>query len=184
MTYTADMTDLRARLVILAGLPGAGKTTMATWLRDEFGFCVASRDVIRAAMFPKCRFTAAEKDSAYEAMKASIKVMLGQGYDVVTDGMCFSSADQVEEVRQLALSVGASIDIIECACPISVAQKRVESDRRTDPTVPGDRDAGLVQVVADRFETLPLGTIRIDTSAERDAIREQVVEALRLHHSA
>jgi predicted kinase len=168
------------QLVVLAGLPGSGKTTLATWLSTEHGYTIASRDVIRMAMFPRCRFTAGEKDAAFRAMKRAIAVMLEMGMTVVTDGICFSSSEQLQEVLDLATAAGVSARIIHCHVPVDVAQARVEHDRSVDDTVPADRDADLVQVVFDRFEPLPASALVVDTAQELPVIRRAVIAILGL----
>lgn len=168
---TIDGPESTARLVILAGLPGSGKTTLSSWLAKEHGFTVSSRDVIRAAMFPRCSYTAAEKANAFEAMKLAIKTMLDLGLAVVTDGICFSSTVGVEEVRAVGAAAGVPIDIIDCRCTVPIAQARVEHDRLKDPTVPADRDSALVQIVADRFEALPDSAMPLDMTASVADIR-------------
>ncbi len=167
-----------AHLVVLAGLPGAGKTTVASWLRDEQGYTIASRDTIRAAMFPRCRFTLAEKAAAFEAMKRSIGLMLELDMPVVTDGICFSSRAELAEVVALGDAAGAPVHVLECRVPVSVAQERVEFDRRNDPTVPADRDTALVAAVQERFDPLPNWATVIDGTAGVERVREAVTRAL------
>jgi predicted kinase len=168
------------RLVILAGLPGAGKTTLATWLAEHHGFVIASRDTIRAAMFPSCKFTPEEKADAFEAMKLAITTMLDQGMDVVTDGMVFSSGAQLTEVQRIASHGGHPTTILHCKVPVSLAQQRVEHDRLSGAVVPADRDASLVEQVAKRFEPLPASAIEIDTSDTHQNIHNAVIAALML----
>lgn len=169
---------MTGRLVVLAGLPGAGKTTIASWLRDEHGYAVASRDTIRTAMFPRCRFTLAEKAAAFDAMKRSIALMLELDMPVVTDGICFSSRAELEEVVALGYAAGAPVQVLDCRVPVPVAQERVEFDRSNDPTVPADRDAALVAAVQERFDALPDWATLIDGTAGVERVREAVTRAL------
>ena len=168
------------RLVILAGLPGAGKTTLADWLAVQHGFVVASRDTIRTAMFPQCRYSFQEKDAAFEAMRSAIVIMLGQGLEVVTDGITFSAAAQLRQIAQIGADAGVPTLVVHCAVPVDVAQYRVEHDRLVDPTVPADRDAALVEQVARRFDPLPDSTITIDTSASVDQVHRVAIKVLGL----
>ena len=51
----------RPLVVALVGLPGAGKSEVASFLARELALRLVSRDAIRAAMFPQCRYSPAEK---------------------------------------------------------------------------------------------------------------------------
>lgn len=169
-----------ARLVALAGLPGAGKTTLATWLGAETGFVVASRDVIRKAMFPQCQFTLKEKEAAFDALKSSIAIMLSMRISVVTDGICFSSARELQEILDVARGVEVPATIIHCDCPVEVAKLRVERDRRNDSSVPADRNAEMVQKTFDRFDPLPTTAERVDMTGSISVVRREVVRLLGL----
>ena len=167
-------------LVVLVGLPGAGKTTLANWLAEHHGFVVSSRDTIRAAMFPDCRYTLEEKAAAYSGMKQSIAIMLRQGVQVVTDGICFSSQRERDEVIALGAAAGVRVVILACECPVAVAQQRVEHDRAVDSNALKDRDAALVVEVSNRFDPIPPSAVLIDTSAPVAAIRDEVARHLGL----
>jgi predicted kinase len=168
------------RLVVLVGLPGAGKTTIAAWLGHEFGFSVASRDVIRAAMFPHCTFTLEEKAAAYAGMKLAITTMLGLGLDVVTDGIAFSSGIQLQEVVEIGRQASRPVTVLSFAVPLQLAQNRVEADRKIDPSVPADRDAAMVTETAARFDPLPADAIVIDGADSVPGVRRSVAAALGL----
>lgn len=173
------MTDT-PRLIILTGLPGSGKTTLAHELSDRHGFVVASRDTIRAAMFPQCRYTLDEKGAAFGALKQAIAIMLRLGISVVTDGICFSSQRERQEVEHIAVSAGVPSVMVDCQCPIDVAQARVEYDRRTDPTAFADRDAALVTETSERFDPLPSTAIPLDMTAPPEAVVEEAANKLGL----
>jgi len=162
------------KLVILIGLPGAGKTTMAEWLSDRLGFEIISRDVIRAAMFPQCRFTVAEKDAAFEAMKVGIGVAIELGRSVVTDGMCFSKEPQLEEVEAIGKEVGAATYCVHSVCEVSTAVERVRADRLSGNHVALDRDEALVESVAARFRPLPSYVFRVRSDQPIDEIGKQI----------
>ena len=106
------------------------------------------------------------------------RVLLELDMPVVTDGICFSSRAELEEVVALGYAAGAPVQVLDCRVPVPVAQERVEFDRSNDPTVPADRDAALVAAVQERFDALPDWATLIDGTAGVERVREAVTRAL------
>lgn len=168
----------RLTLLVLMGLPGAGKTTVARWLADHLGFEVVSRDSIRSSMFPLCSFTDAEKDAAYSAMKAAIGVALQLGRNVVTDGMCFSNEPQLEEVEAIGRLQGAHVIALHCSCDLATAIARVRDDHISGVHPALDRDEELVRSVAARFRPVPRHVIPLQTDRSIGLIGADLVALL------
>ena len=165
------MTDL----VVLLGLPGSGKTTLAHRLTETTDVVVVSRDTIRSAMFPDCRYTAEEKVAAFAAMQEAIRITLSAGRRVCTDGMTFANEADRQAMRRVAADLGVRIHFVFCDCPLEVAQRRVATDTET---VFPDRDAQAVQEVADRFAPVPPGTVRLDMTASPNDLASRLAELL------
>lgn len=173
------MLERSKRLVVLIGLPGSGKTSLSTWLRDHAEIVVVSRDVIRAAMFEQCQYTDEEKRAAFEAMKAALVVSLQLGISVCTDGVCFSRRQEVDQVIGIGKVAGAQVRVFHCVCPVEIAQQRVEHDRRVGrPGNPVDRTADLVARVAAEFDPVPDFAFEIDMTQSVEAIGRQVMQRL------
>ncbi len=163
-------------VVMLIGLPGSGKTRLAQWLTGHSEVVVVSRDTIRAAMFPDCRYTMEEKLAAFEAMRAAISVTLRHGRSVCTDGITFASAADRANITAIAAAAGATVKIVWCDVPIAVAQRRIRDDRVTEFP---DRTAELVTEVAGRFAPVPLGALRLDMTKPIDEIGTRLLGVLR-----
>jgi len=166
---------MRTTLVVLIGLPGSGKTTLATWLGANAEVVVVSRDAIRAAMFPQCAFTLAEKRAAYDAMKAATTIALEQGRSVCTDGITFASQDDREEMAVIAAAAGVRLVWVWCDVPVRIAQQRVADD---EVTVFADRNPALVTEVAARFAPVSAEPLHLDMRDAVDALGARVLEAL------
>lgn len=154
-------------LVVLAGLPGSGKTTLARWLARHSSFSVISRDEIRAAMFPQCSYTLDEKRAAYDAMRTAISLNLALGREVCTDGITFSSSADREDMYLLATAMEATLVFVHCDCPPALAQERVAADR--DTQFP-DRTPATVLDIAERFAPLPDHAFRLDMTQPVDEV--------------
>jgi predicted kinase len=163
------------RLVILVGLPGAGKSTLARALHDRFGWPIVDRDAIRAAMFAGVDCGDEEKAAAEEALWLAAETHLAARRSCIVDGMTFARGLQRERARELADLAGAGFAALALECPQSLAAQRVRGDHAHSAQ---DRDATLVRTVAARFEPLEGDCVRLDATAPADAVLRQAVEAL------
>lgn len=135
-------------VIMLIGLPGSGKSTLAHALAHARGYTHIDRDRIRAAMFPVCRFTEAEKHAANTAVHAAIDAALALGDSVIVDGMTFSRRAERDAVRALAAARGAWTQGVFLDAPVALATARI----RDTAHPAADRDEALVAAVAARFE--------------------------------
>ena len=158
--------DSTTRFIILAGLPGTGKTALANALAKRLGGIVLSKDRVRAALFsPHAIDYSAEQDdfcmsvilTAAQRIAAENKVPF-----IFLDGRTFSARDQVQQVVDAAGSVGAGYSILHLHCPESVALERIARDR--DAHLARNRDSALYFRVKSRFEPITLPKFDVDTS--------------------
>lgn len=162
-------------VVVLMGLPGSGKTTLATWLVQQSPLVVVSRDTIRAAMFPDCEYTAAEKIAAFHAMQDAIRINLDLGKSVCTDGMTFANESDRKDIRRLAQDSGSRLLEVLCDVPVQVAQERVASDTET---VFPDRDPDAVLEVAGRFAPVNAEAVRLDMTRPTADVGRELIDAI------
>jgi uncharacterized protein len=168
-------------LVVLIGLPGSGKTSLARWLADHSVLSIVSRDAIRSAMFPVCAYSVDEKAAAYSSMKLAIAVNLALGRSVCTDGITFANQDDREDMAELAREAGALLVLVYCECPVNIAQDRIASDTQT---VFPDRNAATVTEVASRMSPVPPEAYRLDMTKPMHALGPELAEhlSIRLAH--
>jgi predicted kinase len=168
-------------LLILAGLPGSGKSTLAATLAERLGWQRVDRDAIRAAMFPACDFSDAEKDAATESAWLAAETHLVARRSCIVDGMTFATRRARERARELADLNAARFRALLLDVPVDVALARVRADR-THPA--GDRDAALVRDVAARFEAVEEDCERLDATVSPHAVAERALALLATPASA
>ena len=172
------MTGRPLGAVVLLGLPGAGKTTLAEGLVRRFGARLVSRDEIRFCMFRPCSFTDAEKAAAFCAVIEAVATNCALGHLSIVEGMPFSRRGEYEAVAAAAAEQGRSAMAVLLKIDPGVAAQRIAAQRSVDAAMAGDRDAALPLTVHARFREPPPSTLELDATADRlellDAAAEQI----------
>ena len=155
----------RVRLVVIGGLPGTGKTTLANALRDELGWPVLHSDVIRkelagldplqhaSSLFGTGLYTPAMIDQTYEAMAARARHLLGRGQSVILDAS-FSTDEHRRIARSLAGSTCADRHELRCLLPTAQAAKRLIA-RNVNDADASDADPEIATRMAQQFDLWP-----------------------------
>lgn len=164
--------------VALMGIPGAGKSCVARMLEHEFGLRRVCRDTIRAAMFPQCEHSFAEKQAALHGVLLAVEINGLLGASSVVDGMTFSGAEERRRLAQLAGRQGLGLLMVMLDCPVELARERVLRDLGAGTHPAADRHADLVDAVAARFVPPPPDALHIDASLPPDAVLRRAREAV------
>src|SRR4051794_4263027 len=116
-------------LIAMAGLPGTGKSAIATKLAAALGAVVLSKDVVRASLFPPpvLDYSTAQDDLCMAAIYRAAEYILRTfpNQVVILDGRTFLRAGQMRDLGSLARSVNEDPIVMECACTENVARQRL-----------------------------------------------------------
>ena len=164
---------MQARVVLLCGLPGSGKSTLGASLCERFGLALIDRDRIRDRLFPDCRFTTAEKQAANQAVLEQLRVNCAAGMSSLLDGMTFGRESERRAVRTIAAEHGCECISLWLDCPVDVAAERVAG--QVHPAA--DRTPQLVREVAQRFER-PGDALRLDATLPMEELSKRAIAAL------
>jgi adenylylsulfate kinase len=164
-------------IVVMAGLPGTGKSTLARALAEETGGIVLNKDVLRADLFPKefVEYSKEQDDFVQDLMLRTAEYLLARypRLTVFFDGRTFSRRYQIERVIETAERLGTSWRIIECVCPEDVARRRIEQARRHPAK---NRTFELYLKIRDEFEEITYPKLVVDTGGAMslDGVREYI----------
>ncbi len=156
----------RTRIVVLAGLPGVGKTALAEALVQRIGGLVLSKDEVRAARFTEetIAYSAAQDDEVMSLILKDAQRMARERTEpfVFLDGRTFSRAAQIQQVLDAAAEVGAGVRVLHLECPEDIALQRIRADQGKH--VAADRDESLYFRIKAQFEPICVQKLDVDTS--------------------
>jgi len=179
-------------LIVVCGLSGSGKSTVARTLQHRKGFKAINSDRVRkrlAAVSPNEHvrvdyganiYSDRFSKIAYDAMLAEAERLLGGGRGVILDATFKTSAD-----RQLAVALatrrGVPVLFIECVVSEGEAMRRLEQ-RALKKNEVSDATPEVYRRQRAEFEPIqelpPRNHLRIETTGEHDRLLTAIEQAL------
>jgi predicted kinase len=154
-------------IVIMAGLPGTGKSVLCRALAKQIGGVVLDKDIIRAALFPpeRIEYSTAQDDFCQSLMLQAAGWLLARDPHAVIffDGRTFSCRYQIEAVIESAKKLGSPWRTIECTCSEETARQRLERDQAAGHHPAANRTFDLNQRLKTTFEPIPEPKLVVDT---------------------
>ncbi|MER7542925.1 AAA family ATPase [Spirillospora sp. NPDC127506] len=177
----------RVGLILVGGLPGTGKSTLAGALADRLGCAVLSSDRVRkelaglapldsaAAPYGTGLYTEEWSRRTYRELADRAARLLRLGETVVLDAS-WTSKEQRDLAALVAEHEHAPLTSLRCEAPQALAAERIR-DR-----APGASDADAAVAAAMRAHAAPWPESHpIDTSGELDDAVEQALGVVRPH---
>jgi predicted kinase len=168
--------------VLMAGLPGCGKTTLARELAERLSGAVLDKDRVRAALFAPADIEySTEQDDFCQGMMLEAATYLVQKNPrrfVFLDGRPFSRHYQIEGAVRAAEAMGQPWRILECVCSEAEARRRIETQAAAGEHLASNRDYELYLAVKARFEPILLPKTVIDADQSLETCIQIALHAL------
>lgn len=155
-------------LVVVCGLPGVGKTTVARRVADHVDGRVLRTDVIRKELFPQPTYSDEETATVYEELVERARDRVASGDAVVLDAT-FADERFRRDVRRMASEAADGFELVKVECEESVVKRRIE---RRDGISDADFDIHLR--FKKLFDGIEADHLVVDNSGEEAATVDQV----------
>ncbi|HUZ20247.1 MAG TPA: AAA family ATPase [Acidimicrobiales bacterium] len=177
----------RVRLVVVGGLPGSGKSSLASAVGEALGAAVVRSDEVRKALAGLEPTTPAEapfgeglyRPEATAATYAELlergRTWLSRGRSVVLDASFHDPAWRAG-ARQLAAETVSDLDELHCSAPQALLERRVARRARRDGEI-SDANVAVVRKLAASEPPWP-GAAEIDSRRSPGATRRMAFERL------
>jgi adenylylsulfate kinase len=169
-------------IVIMAGLPGTGKSTLARRLAQGLPGAVLDKDVIRAALFEPghVEYSLAQDDFCQEIMLQTAGYQLAKdaALHVLLDGRTFSRRYQRERVIEFCEQAGTTWAVLECVCAEQTALRRLAEAVAQNTHPAANRTPELYRQIQKAWEPIDRPKLVTDTDASLDSCVDQALRYL------
>jgi predicted kinase len=167
-------------IVIMAGLPGTGKSTLSRALAQRLPGAVLDKDAIRAALFQPAyiEYSRAQDDLCQEIMLQSGGYLLSKDAElqVLLDGRTFSRRYQRERVIEFCSQVRTAWATLECVCAEETALGRLAAAANTHPAA--NRTPELYREIRRTWEPIDHPKLLIDTDSSLESCVDRALHYL------
>jgi len=186
VNYISSKPHRRPPLVIvLAGLPGTGKSTLARKLARKYRLEHISTDSVRKRIFRDVRrntfgrgsYSNRQRMIVYDTIYYVLYTLLKNGVGCVLDGTFYQERLR-SKVGRICARFDAKFVLVIVDCPDSIINKRFkERDKRTRRTL-SDADLQIYEKFKKLFETTSLPHIEVNMASEHNEILERISDAI------
>lgn len=158
-------------LVVVCGVPGAGKTAVAEHVADRLEGDLFRTDVVRKELFDDPTYTDGESRRTYVELLGRAERVIERGGVAVLDGT-FHDRRYRRMALATAAGVGADHRFIRVECDPAVARRRIR-EREHDES---DADVEVHDHLREEFDPLAVAHATVDNSGSLAATRRRVDE--------
>ena len=160
-------------IVIVCGLPGVGKTTIAKNLAPLIDASILSTDKIRKELISNPTYQKEERVLIYDVMILLAKYLQQADRNCILDAT-FNKEDFRNQVKNKLKVSEDQFFIVECTCPEKIVFSRLKN-RKDDYS---DADVSVYQNMKKIYESVKGKHITVDTSQDSEYNAKLILEKI------
>lgn len=165
-------------LVLVCGLPGTGKSTVAERIVEVLPARLLRTDVVRKELFPEPTYAAEESATVYDELFSRARETLDAGEDVVLDAT-FRQRDLRDRAAAVAAAADVEFRLVRVTCDEAVVRERIRKRQRYEDDE-SDADFAVYNQLKDEFEPIEREEhVVVDNSGALSETLDDVDQAFR-----
>ena len=166
----------RPALVLVAGLPGTGKSGFARELKLRTGAAVLESDALRRLLFERPTYSWMESRRVFAALHAAVERLLDGAISCIVDATNVAQAYR-QPLYDIAEKRGAKLIIVEVTAPEEVVTGRL-SERAAALERMSDADVAVYERMRPKWEPIGREHHVVDTSKRTDEAADAVAREM------
>lgn len=166
----------RPALVVIAGLPGAGKSRFSREVRLRTGAAVLESDAIRRLLFERPVYSWLESRRVFNALHAAARKLLDAGVSCIVDATNVAEVYR-QPLYHIAERHGAKLIVVEVTAPPGVTMARL-SEEAASPERLSEADATVYERMRQAWEEIGREHFVVDTSKPTEAAADAVAREM------
>ena len=164
-------------IVLVCGLPGVGKTSIAKEIARITNWAILSTDKIRKELTPNPNYGRRERRIVYVILMLIAKYLQNYGINCILDAT-FNTENSRKEIKEKLNLKSDQMCIVECVCPEDIVISRLEN-RKNDFS---DADATIYRNMKAPYEPVKEEHIVVDTSQKSPSANAAKIVSLILRN--
>jgi hypothetical protein len=171
----------QTKLVLIGGLPGTGKSTLATMLMKATGDALFRSDAVRKQLAITFRtsdidlYGESMTQATYDALRSSAREELDHGESVILDAS-FVDEKKRAAMREIAVETGAQLVELLCQAPEKITMARINARQQRGNDL-SDATVEIAREMGSRFDPWS-SAINVDTTDTPAASLKSALEAI------
>jgi len=161
----------RPVLIAVSGLPGTGKSYVATRLAEKTKSIVLESDALRKVLFPAPTYSAEESTRLFRAINRLTEDLLKKGVPVVIDSTNLAERDR-EYLYHIAEHTRAKLVLVRVTAPAELVHQRLA--RRPLEASKSDADWAVYERMAASVEDIQRKHFTVDTSQDITPVLDKI----------